>query len=728
MREIAACGVLPPSAPRRLTPLEPSVIVPPRTMAKPNASPSLQARADITPSWATPLWTTLFLAFLISTSAAVGWMLYREGTTWLLLLALMTTLAVVGVEHLEGTYALGWKRSATLSPRSWAPFLVIAVVPFVLCFPTLNIYFLGDDFAYVRLFHRLSVAGFWQLFSTDLSQGAWGTPIQELRPLYALCYWLGSFVSGLHPLGYHLIGLSQHIFCSWMVFLIVKEMGDRSLWRAGFAGLLFAILPLHSEAVSWISGAFTEPSPGFFYLAAFWGFVCFRSRSQARYLFLSSAAFAACLLSKETAVTLPLTLLSYDLYQNLTGETGFWLTAQTWGQRLRRFALPYLPLVALLLFYLGMRRRAFPSYLREDHWGAHLPEALASAPAFSHRLAQLSARFWDLHAFNLRQIVISFDTVALGVILGLCLAWAIWLLRNRSSSARSMATIVYFGFVWYAIYSAPFGVDGRLVARHLYLGLAGPSIALAFLVVPSVSVARKQAGTLRLLGAVFLLIVCGVQLWRLNRNWDSAGKVSAKLQSGFVTALGRMPRGSLVIVSAPWGVQGGLPLGWPSERILYGKHAYIWGWSLPYALEKPFALEDHYSQLQIIEEPMLYCCSPQQWGEKVRRAILSAWQSAPNEELELHLLRWDDRTQSVEWKKRILAKDSLRAVIANALGEPLEAVESLHPSATLRLMQVLLGLFSDQPSAPAASTRPRRNSRPRPGIAAMSVSAKPSAR
>ena len=123
------------------------------------------------------------------------------------------------------------------------------------------------------------------------------------------------------------------------------------------------------------------------------------------------------------------------------------------------------------------------------------------------------------------------------------------------------------------------------------------------------------------------------------------------------------------------------------------KRAFVWGWVLPYALQPPFTAEDHYARVRIIEDGILYCCLLEQWWRKAREGLISSWQGEPSEQVEVHRLSWDDRTESVQWTKRRIAKGELRASVEKILGKPLESAESADEIMTQRLMAGLVQLF-----------------------------------
>lgn len=633
-----------------------------------------------------PLWsdrwvTGAFLPFLSGLSVTAAFLLLRDGKGWVLLIALAAGALLWALEHLETRYLGGSARAWNPLPGYLAPVIVISLAVFVVCLPTLNSYFSGDEFAYIPLFRTLSLSQFLRLFHTDLSQGVLGWNPRELRPLYGLSYKLSYSLWGLHPLGYHLSGVLVHVINSAMVFIIAKKLAPGESWRAGFAGLLFAVQPVHSWTISWANGSLTEAIPSLFYISAFLCFACFRRTGLTRYLVMSIVAFAACLLSKETAVTLPIVLISFDLFRKVVGEnkasTG---AGQAGSRQWLRFILTYFPFAVLLLVYLGLRRLAFVSYLREDQWGSNIQEATSSSAGFWLHLTHLGIRFGDLQVFNLRHLLLPFPAAVLGLVLGLYLVWVLSLLRRRSEYRRSMEVILYFGLVWYLITNLPLLVVYQ-DPHHLYLPAVGPCIATAFLVAPARAELRKHGGYLRLLGAALLVGFSACQLWKEDTQWARKAEVSARGTAQLAAALGDMPKQTLVVV---W---------FPRES----SATEFWDENLPYSLQEPFSPTDLYSRAHIIELPDIYCCPLPQWWEKTKPMLGAELAGAPDEQIEIHLFAWDKRSSCFQTKTRVLPRELLRAYITKSLGGPLETVNSLGEAEANKLVEALARLVSEGP-------------------------------
>ena len=88
-----------------------------------------------------------------------------------------------------------------------------------------------------------------------LADDFWGTPMSSslshgsYRPLCVATFRLNYLLHELQPMGYHLVNVLLH---SAVCFLYVQLCGVvfGEAWPALIAGLLFAVHPIHTEAVS----------------------------------------------------------------------------------------------------------------------------------------------------------------------------------------------------------------------------------------------------------------------------------------------------------------------------------------------------------------------------------------------------------------------------------------------------------------------------------------------
>ncbi|HZX47703.1 MAG TPA: tetratricopeptide repeat protein, partial [Nitrospirota bacterium] len=175
------------------------------------------------------------------------------------------------------------------------------------------------------------------------------------RPLLITSYAINYALGGLRPEGYHAVNLLFHIGSAFLVYLILQAMllsvrhtelvsgsivkeipkqvrDDREalsssetnksrapIWLPIAASLIFAVHPFNSEVVNYIT-ARSSVMCAFFYLLSFYFWLRFRNASllTAAGMFpcyiASVFAFILAMLTKETAITLPLILFLYDVY------------------------------------------------------------------------------------------------------------------------------------------------------------------------------------------------------------------------------------------------------------------------------------------------------------------------------------------------------------------------------------------------------------------------------
>jgi len=149
------------------------------------------------------------------------------------------------------------------------------------------------------------------------SSGYWTTrdaPVAELyRPLVVASFALNHLIGGPGPFGFHLVNLLLHAWVSWLVFRLGKDLaGSRA--AAWAAGLLFAIHPVHSEAVAPVVGRSELLSAGL----ALCALLLHRRAGTAgaprlRLLLAAGACYLAAALSKENALVLPAIFLLADM-------------------------------------------------------------------------------------------------------------------------------------------------------------------------------------------------------------------------------------------------------------------------------------------------------------------------------------------------------------------------------------------------------------------------------
>ena len=128
---------------------------------------------------------------------------------------------------------------------------VCAMVALVLYLNTLDCGIVFDDEAAIAWNKDLRPTSPWtNLLRHDFWGGSLTHPSshKSYRPLCAATFKLNYLIHELQPMGYHLVNVLLHsAVCYLYVLLCGVIFGD--VWPALIAGLLFAVHPIHTEAV-----------------------------------------------------------------------------------------------------------------------------------------------------------------------------------------------------------------------------------------------------------------------------------------------------------------------------------------------------------------------------------------------------------------------------------------------------------------------------------------------
>lgn len=229
--------------------------------------------------------------------------------------------------------------------------------------------FVWDDALLIQRSHRLQD---WTSLPGVLSSHFW-SEVREgshyYRPLVSLSFFLDVQVWGFTPMGFHLTNLLLHLATSLAVLALARRLTG-SVLAAAVAAVAFALHPIHTESVTFISGR-TDVLATLFFLLALLGYVRWRQDGRTLAFAGSLVAFFLGLTAKEVAVTLPLVLFLYDRMVS-PRERG----AGALARALTRYAA-YGGVIAL---YVGIRMAALGALVESDPgtWGTLLTRLLTT--------------------------------------------------------------------------------------------------------------------------------------------------------------------------------------------------------------------------------------------------------------------------------------------------------------------------------------------------------------
>ncbi len=159
-------------------------------------------------------------------------------------------------------------------------------------------------------------------------------------PLTFFTYQIDYQLSGQNPFLYHLDNLVLHtlnaLLVGWLLYLLSKRT-----WVGLLCGLLFAVHPLHTEAVEWVS-ARKDVLSTFFFLLSLIGYLYWRERGESKTYWGSIIAFMLGLMAKVMAITLPVILLLLD-----------WREGRKWDWQMLKEKIPYFA-VAVVFGIIGL--------------------------------------------------------------------------------------------------------------------------------------------------------------------------------------------------------------------------------------------------------------------------------------------------------------------------------------------------------------------------------------
>ena len=407
----------------------------------------------------------------------------------------------------------------------------------------LTSYFLSDDFVQIG-----------KVLSGDHSV-VWGREHGGFfRPFFILVYTIESGLWKNNPLGYHLANVFFHALNAFLVYLFAVRLLQTSAVstrigeRVSFAaGLVFLLHPSHTEVASWISGGGDAIATCFCLASLLLFFIYLRSARLLWYI-LSLLSLSFALLTKESAICLPLLILLCALRQLSLNKT-----AAPW-KRTIKLALPFF----LILFAFVLVRALF---LHALVGGYGITQHLNFSPAWlGGRLLEAEVRSllpalpsaWAAFLYKPLKstLFLLLAVLFLMIILGLVI------IRRRSFRAvdrRQQNALILFLYELFLLSFLPvmnlslslYETQGE---RFLYLPSVFSSLFLA-----SILMIMAQKRSLFVGVLLSVLAFYSIALYRTNRTWRDAAHLSLSIKND----LEQSSSGSrLEILNAPDNLRG----------------------------------------------------------------------------------------------------------------------------------------------------------------------------
>lgn len=405
-------------------------------------------------------------------------------------------------------------RSSGFSDPAWVGILMLlAALPYANTLSNDFIFTYDDGTQILKNPYAHSLRYVGRIFSTNVwSYLGTHTVTNYYRPLMTVGYLVCYKIFGPAPYGFHLASVTLHTAVVATVFAVTRRLtADRG--QALAAAVVFALHPMHTEAVAWIS-AVTELEVTLFYLVAF-GLFLEVARPGGKYSVGAAlgmiSSYLLALLSKEQALTLPVVALVYEhFYRDDRKETA-------WAQKVARYGALWLLGAAYVLFRIHFLGGFAPLSQRPRlGWLQALLAAIALLAQYLFKLV------WPVHF--LAFYVFPEEVIALTpwIIAGFAaLVFSAWLLARLWRRDRAAT----FGAIWLLLTLAPV-LNPRWMAnfvfaeRYLYL----PSIGFCWILAWGwVScwrrVERRQSRRAMVAAALVVAALCVLRIAARNRDW-----------------------------------------------------------------------------------------------------------------------------------------------------------------------------------------------------------------
>jgi len=294
------------------------------------------------------------------------------------------------------------------------------------------------------------------------------------RPIFVLYLMLGWHLFGTSAVGWHLINILLHMTVAYFVFAILEKV-SRDLRVAAIATALFAVHPLRSESVAWISGV-TDLLLAAFLLPSLLLYLRYREQGDRKHLVGALGLFLLAAFTKEPALALPIFIGAYEV---LIADQESPIRI-----RLRKALLFGASFFVLAAFYFCVRRYVLGFFFNDLSFRSYpRNQVFLTIPLVIWKYIGLLLWPYNLSLFH--EVILVKSALELRFLLpaaGLVvIAYGLWQLRN--------STVARFAILWFAINLLPvlnlsaFGQEFLVQERYVYLPSIGFSLLVAMVLV-----------------------------------------------------------------------------------------------------------------------------------------------------------------------------------------------------------------------------------------------------
>ncbi|MCB9761324.1 MAG: tetratricopeptide repeat protein [Alphaproteobacteria bacterium] len=321
------------------------------------------------------------------------------------------------------------------------------------------------------------------------------------RPITIGTYALNFHAAGFEPFSYHVVDVVLHGVTAGIAMLLGVALAEarqlpRPLWFGFFGAGLWALHPLTTESVTYVTGR-SEQLCALFYLLGCLAWTRWCLEGGAARAALALGAMVLGIFSKEVAVTMPVAFLLIEVFAIRGGD----LRAVRW----RRYA----PWALAVLAFLGLRWRIYGA-ITTPH------PALRPLGVQVFTEAEVIWRYVQLSVVPLGQSVFHDHAPTGPTARSIAAMLGLIGIVGGSIAARSRAPLIALGSLWFLLVLAPSSsvvpLKETMAEHRAYVSLLG----LCWIAAAGLSRLPRNAAVAVFAAAAMLL---GTLTWKRNAVW-----------------------------------------------------------------------------------------------------------------------------------------------------------------------------------------------------------------
>ena len=287
---------------------------------------------------------------------------------------------------------------------------------------------------------------------------------------------------------------------------------------AFFAACLFAVHPVHTDSVAYISGR-RDILSTLFYLLGFYLFLLSRHKGRPGLLIAALVSYLLAISSKEMAVTLPAVFFLYDCIHNLPDEGPLLKRCSVSLKKvIFRYGFFYLFFLTVALLFTGYKVFIKSPSNKVGFYGGDLfVQLLTVGKILVHYIKLLFYPVNLLADYSFNSFPLSQSVFEPATFLSLLVLCALGLLAVK---LLVINRLMAFAIIWFFVTLLPvchiFPHHELLAEHYLYLPSFGFVLLMALILDQSLTFVRRRY----VLYTVFALVLVLLSARTINRNYD----------------------------------------------------------------------------------------------------------------------------------------------------------------------------------------------------------------